>query len=331
VNDRFRIHADLPRRLEEHGVAPDAVLQRAGLPAGFFRQESALATTAELFALWRAIHGTSGDPAIGLKLGAQSRVERFNPTTIAAVCSHSFRDALARMARYKRLTCPEEIRVHAERGEAAVEFAFPEATEEEPEVLVDLCLAWILSIGRRGTEDRIRPLRAELARPVGERETCEAHFGCRVRYRASRNALVFRDGDLDLPFVTHNADLLEAVRGRLESELEARDAPTDLRARVKHTLRRSLAGNRPSLSDVARELCVSARTLQRRLTDAGSTFQEVLEETRHELARHYLGQSSMELSEAAYLLGYEDTNSFFRAFRGWEGTSPGQYRIARRP
>jgi len=328
VVDRFRISTELPRRLEEHAIPPPAVLRRAGLPAGFFRQESVLATTAELFALWRAVGETSGDPAIGLKLGSEERVERFNPTAIAAVCSRSFRDALERMARYKRLTCPEEIRVHASGGEASVEFAFTQATEDEPEVLVDLCLAWILSIGRRGTDDRIRPLGAELVRPARNRELFESHFGCRVRFGRARNALVFRDGDLDLPFVTYNLDLLSAVQGRLESELEARSAPPELREQVKETLKRSLAGKRPTLGDVAREMCVSARTLQRRLTDAGSTFQEVVEETRHELARHYLGQSAIELNEAAYLLGYEDANSFFRAFRAWEGTSPGQYRSA---
>jgi len=81
----------------------------------------------------------------------------------------------------------------------------------------------------------------------------------------------------------------------------------------------------PTLGDLAREMCVSARTLQRRLTDAGSSFQQVVDETRHELARHYLEQSAIELHEAAYLLGYEDANSFFRAFRAWEGTTPGQY------
>jgi hypothetical protein len=65
------------------------------------------------------------------------------------------------------------------------------------------------------------------------------------------------------------------------------------------------------------------RTLQRRLTDQGITFQRLLDEARRELARHYLHHSSRELNETAYLLGYEDSNSFFRAFHHWEGTSPG--------
>ena len=71
---------------------------------------------------------------------------------------------------------------------------------------------------------------------------------------------------------------------------------------------------------------MSARTLQRRLTDAGITFQQLVEDTRRELAHHYLKHSAFELNETAYLLGYEDANSFFRAFQLWEGTPPGEWR-----
>jgi AraC-like DNA-binding protein len=75
---------------------------------------------------------------------------------------------------------------------------------------------------------------------------------------------------------------------------------------------------------------LSVRTLQRRLTDVGITFQQLVEDTRRELARHYLKQSTVEINETAYLLGYEDANSFFRAFHGWEGTSPGEWRTRHR-
>jgi len=118
----------------------------------------------------------SPDPGIGLKLGAEPRFERCQPSAIAAVCSRSFRDALQRIARYKQLTCPEEIRVHTSRDEASVEFFYLEAEEVQPDVLVDLGLSWILSIGRRGTDGQITPLRLELTRPVQHRELLRNHF-----------------------------------------------------------------------------------------------------------------------------------------------------------
>ncbi len=330
MNDRFKVSNLLARRLTDRKLDLSAVLQRAGLPAGFFQQEKICVTTAELFALWRAIGETSGDPAIGLKLGAEPRLERYDATAIAAVCSRSFRDALQRLARYKQLTCPEEIRLRTEREEAFVEFAFLEAEEVQPEVLVDLCLSWILSVGQRGTDGQIKPLRLELSRPARHRDLLEAHFGCRVRFNAGRDALVFRSSDLDRPFTTYNEELLKVLGAQLENELQAQKACSDVGELVKHTLKRSLAGKRPTLETVAQQLHLSVRTLQRRLTDAGITFQQLVEDTRRELARHYLRQSAMELNEAAYLLGYEDANSFFRAFHGWEGTSPGEWRTRHR-
>ncbi len=330
TSDRFKVSSIWLTRLGEHQISVPAVLRRAGLPAAFFQQEKIYATTAELFALWRAIGETSVDAAIGLKLGAEPRFERYQPSAIAAVCSRSFRDALQRIARYKKLTCPEEIRVRTSGEETSVEFIYTQAEEVQPDVMVDLVLSWILAIARRGTDGQISPLRLELTRPAQNRELLEAHFGCRVRFKAGRNALIFRNSDLDRPFVTQNEELLKAIGAQLEAELKELNSGADLGDQVKHTLKRSLAGKRPTLPQVARELCMSARTLQRRLTDAKITFQELVEETRRELAHHYLRHSTVELNEAAFLLGYEDSNSFFRAFQGWEGTTPGEWRTKHR-
>jgi len=143
---------------------------------------------------------------------------------------------------------------------------------------------------------------------------------------------VFQRKDLDRAFVTHNADLLAMVAPQLEAELAQQRKQRTVVEQVKAALKKALAGQRPELRAVARELGVSTRTLQRRLTGERVTFQQLIAEARHELARHYLQHSALELSETAYLLGYEDANSFFRAFHQWEGTSPGAWRaqLARR-
>src|SRR2546426_10983191 len=115
--------------------------------------------------LYDAIYEISGDPGIGLKLGSEERIERYDPIAIAAVYARSFRDALDRMARYKRLTCPEEIRI-AERGdECAVQFMWLLAETTEPSTLIDICFAWVVTVGRRGIGRDIKPLRVEFQRP----------------------------------------------------------------------------------------------------------------------------------------------------------------------
>lgn len=326
MSDRLRISNTWGKRFADQKLAVPALLRRAGLPVTLFQQEKVYVSTAELFSLWRSVSELSSDPGIGLKLGSETGLARTHPTGIAVMCSRTFGDALQRLARYKQLTCPEEIRIHRTGEEAAVEFFYVEAEETQPELLVDMLLAWILSVGRQGSDNQITPLRLELCRAAKHRALLESHFGCRVRFKADRNALVFRSSDLDRPFVTHNEELLNVIGAQLESELQARRTGKTVGEQVKQTLRQLLAGKRPTLDDVAKELGLSTRTLQRRLTDSGLTFQQVVEETRRELARHYLKQRAVELNEAAFLLGFEDANSFFRAFQHWEGTSPGEWR-----
>ena len=173
----------------------------------------------------------------------------------------------------------------------------------------------------------MNPNRVELQRAPAQRELYERYFGCPIRFKANQNALVFRKADMDLPFVTYNAEMLAIVAPQLEAELTQQLAQKTFSEQAKAILKRLLAGQRPGIADLARELHLSTRTLQRRLTEQGITFQRLLEEARRELAHHYLLHSSIELSETAYLLGYEDANSFFRAFHHWEGTSPGQWRV----
>src|SRR3954452_3260464 len=217
MTDRFRITKGWALRFEQEKISVPTLLRRAGLSPNLFEQEKIFVTTAQVFAIWRTVAEMSRDPAFGLKLGTELRFEQSHPVSIAGVCSRSFGDALERLARYKQLTCPEEIRVHRKAQETSVEFFFTEAKEAQPDIMVDLGLSWILCVGRRGSDGEITPLRLELARSVKHRESLESHFGCRVRFKANRNALVFRSSDLDHPFVTHNEELVKIIGTHLDS------------------------------------------------------------------------------------------------------------------
>ena len=208
MNNRFRVSSTLPRKLGEVGLSPDAVLRQAGLPAGLFKLERILVSTEEFFALYRGIAEAGKDPASGLKLGTEERVERYDPIKLAALSARSFRDAIERSARYKQLTCPEKIRLSERSDECAIKFVWLLAHEQEPPLLVDVCFAWILTLGQRGTGRPLRPKRVELQRTLAHREMYEAHFRCPVKFKAKQNALIFSKSDMDLPFVTYNADLL---------------------------------------------------------------------------------------------------------------------------
>jgi len=327
----FRVPGSLRLRLEEAGVLVSAVLRRAGLPQNLFDQTRILVSTEELFALWRAIGEVSKDASIGVRLGTESSIARFHPMGLAALSTESFGAAINHMARYKRLSAPEEILHEVVEDEWAIQFRWSLAVDIEPTILVEHCFAWVLTIAREGTGTRIKPLRVELVQPRNHTKALEKHFGCPVVCGASRNAIIFRAEDAAIPFVTRNAELLEMLAPQFDQELKARTADEDhFIDLVRGAIQQRLTGHRPVVDDVAKDLHMSSRTLQRRLQDVGSNYQRVLDEARHEMARYYLSNSVLELAEAAYLLGYEDANSFARAFRAWEGMPPKNWREAQR-
>jgi AraC-like DNA-binding protein len=317
--------------LEEAGILVPAVLRKAGLPQDLFEQTRILVSTEELFALWRAIGDVSKDASIGVRLGTESSIARFHPMGLAALSTESFGAAIDHMARYKRLSAPEEVLQETVEDEWAIQFRWSLAVDIEPAVLVEHCFAWVLTIAREGTGNRINPLRVELVQPRSHTKALEKHFGCPVICGATRNAIIFRDKDRAIPFVTRNAELLEMLAPQFDQELKDRTTKEDhFIDLVRGAIQQRLTGHRPVVDDVAKDLHMSSRTLQRRLQDAGSNYQQVLDEARRQMAHYYLSNSVLELAEAAYLLGYEDANSFARAFRAWEGMPPKNWREAQR-
>ena len=126
----------------------------------------------------------------------------------------------------------------------------------------------------------------------------------------------------DLPHALREGGYDVSALAQRAGNAPAHDSIADARTVVQR-----LANDRAlSLAAVARQLCVSERTLQRRLAAAGTGFRELCNDVRCELARQYLADSTQSLGEIAFRLGFDDANSFFRSFRRWTGTTPGSFR-----
>jgi AraC-like DNA-binding protein len=329
VRDRIKLPRVFWAGLKAIGLTPAAVLRRSNLPSTVYSGES-LISTAQHFAIWRAIRELSNDPTMGWKFMSLVETDQYHPTLLAALHARTYRESIERLARYKQLCSAQEFRLTPKGDEVLVEVSWPFAGEESaPALMIDAVFALVTELGRRGTKTRLNPKRIELTRAAERENRFEEYFGCRVKYRATRDALILRAADLALPFVTHNDELLQMLAPQFEHELKEGRRKQSILEQVRWVLKRMLAGSRPDLLFmVAKELGMSERTLQRRITEEGATFRQLLNETRHELVRQYLGNASVEITEAAFLLGYEDPNSFYRAFRSWEGTTPAEWRAA---
>ncbi|MCB9765732.1 MAG: AraC family transcriptional regulator ligand-binding domain-containing protein [Alphaproteobacteria bacterium] len=330
-SERYKVPLGLGLALDQVGVSHTEVLRRAGLPGGLFDQSRAALPRSDYFALWRAIAEVSGDPSVGLAIGSAAAPDVLEPALLAALASATYRDALTRIARFKRLLCHEEVTLHDADGVAPgavrVRYHGQGDAPDVPDVLVDTEFAFLLNLGRRGTRSPIAPLAVHLRRRELVVEVAyRGLFRCPLRTACPVDEIVLAGVDLDRPFVTFNAPLLAIIEPRLEAEVDAARARRTTTSRVEEALRSGLTGGRPTIHTVARQLAMSARTLQRQLRAEGTTFVDRVGAVRRELSEHYLTHTAWSPAEIAYLVGYEETSSFYRAFQGWTGQTPGDFR-----
>lgn len=146
-------------------------------------------------------------------------------------------------------------------------------------------------------------------------------------WRAPQPSLLCRRDDLERRLVTTNPGIALAS-DRLVADYLARLDRDDAAARVKRELLGYFPAGKPTQAAVARAIGMSTRSLHRRLAAAGTSFERLLDETRHELAAEYVRRADYAVGEVAYLLGFAETSSFNRAFRRWTGKSPSEFRRA---
>jgi AraC-like DNA-binding protein len=172
-------------------------------------------------------------------------------------------------------------------------------------------------VGQPVVPDNVRFRHEKPARTA----THERLFGRLPQFGAEYNELVFSRESLALVLKNKSEDFFAIFARRVEQTLAHLDRSSSTANDVRMAARATLSHGGPSLSDVARILRTSPRTLQRRLQQEGTTFGDVLESLRQELAHSYL-QRRTPVSEVAARLGYSDASAFCHAFRRWTGSNP---------
>ncbi|APR82640.1 Transcriptional regulator, AraC family protein [Minicystis rosea] len=310
-----------PALLKGVGVRLANVLRRAELPDDLFARPFARLETAAYFRFWEAIEAEAGDGAFPLRIYDSLRSESFSPPLFAALCSPNLLTALSRLSRYKPLVGPLRLDVVDARDEVVVHLQWLEPVLEPPTTLAAAELLFFVSLARMGTHEHIHPKRVTMKTQPPQLRAYEEFVGVPIR-TGKGHSVAFSRADATTPFLSSNDAMWAVFEPELRRRLAELDASATTAERVRATLLEALPGGNVAMDGVARRLALSKRTLQRRLEDEGTSYQDVLRETRLELARHYLERTMVPLSEISFLLGFEETNSFFRAFSDWTGTTP---------
>ncbi len=325
-----RVHVGKPARIlmSELGLDPVIVLRRAGLPTGLLEGDGSKILLGEYYCLLSSLTDEADDPLLALKLGDAAGIDYFDPAFFAAMCSPNMNVAAVRLADYKRLVSPFTLDVKI--GSDATQIAFVCKSDAPIHPTMALTeIVFLVNFARRATRHQIFPQSVSMPFDPPDARAYETHFGCAIRNDEKRS-VTFKAVDARRPFVTHDDEIWALFEPRLRRRIEEGGDDPTTRTKVAHCLNELLPSGRATVEDVARELAMSKRTLQRRLADEGTNWLEVLSDARENLAKHYLATTEYGATEVSFLLGYEDPNSFFRAFKRWENTSPEVWRVQRR-
>lgn len=324
--NRFVIGTNWRLMLNDMQIDPSAVLAHAGLPADLFQRDDIALSPPDYFRLWRGMELAAGDREVALLLVEHFKAEAFDAPIFASLCSPNFNIAARRLSLYKPLIGPMLLDVDQSLKSTRVTLSLYGVEGRFPRSLSLAELVFFCQLIRVGTREHIVPQAALLPELPRNIAPYEAYFGCPLR-QADRTEVRFSAADAARPFLTSNAAMWDFFESRLNQKLADMDARATTAERVRAVLLEALPSGEASIEAVADRLAMSKRTLQRKLTAEAERFQSILTSTRTELADHYLKQSALSLAEISFLLGFQEPNSFIRAYQGWKGMSPGSFRM----
>ena len=316
------------------GVTVQALEQAAGLPGGTFAPLPESLPAATYVKLLDIAAELTGDPHFGLHVGERVKLGTYTVYGLILLSCRDFGQAFEQTMRYEQLAHDlgrSTLEIHGALADYTWHSNYPAHCRH----LVDSVFAGIRVFGNWLAGTTLPPAELSLMHdggdPSGHAEYLRV-FGALPRFHATANMARFEAALLAWPVPNADVSLYPVLQQHAEHLLRQRAAPTEagVVAQVRQAIVQRLAQGQVRVASVAEDLGLAPRTLQRKLADAGASFQQVLDEARFALARHYLRQPGLSLVDIAFLLGYQEQSAFTHAFREWSGMNPGAWRAAGR-
>ncbi len=322
---RFRIQPGWKILLQDIGLQSVEVLRCAGLPADLFSRADLTLSADEYFNFWHGMEAAAGAALLPLKIVQKLSVDVFDPPLFASFCSPDLQTALNRLATYKRLVGPLHLKIEPFSTHTQITLNCYGYTAPLPKSVGLAELLFFTWLARTGTRQHIVPRKITVNALPERYALVEEFFGNRLLLTDS-HSISFSAEDMQRPFVTENESMWKFFQMGLTQRLSELNAESSMSERVGSVLLEMLPSGNSRMEQVASRLALSPRTLQRQLQAESSSFQKVLNQTRIKLAKHYLLETHMPLDEIAFLLSFQDGNSFIRAFRNVVDITPAAYR-----
>ncbi len=264
-----------------------------------------------------------------LRVGATMRCDEYGAFGLAWKSAADLRGSYARAERYARvLTNVSTYEVESTDGGAFMHLHRDGERRLGLRLSNEATIASIVSISQQASSGSFRPLAVYFKHPApGSAADHEAHFGCPVHFTSDRDALQVSKETLRTPNKVGDADIVRFFDTLLAADVSKLGDDRTLARRVQNRISQSLSEGVPAISDVARHLGMSGRTLQRRLSEQALSYQNLVDESRRQLSQRLLRQTDYSLAEIAFMTGFAEQSSFTRAFKRWAGQTPRSYRL----
>ena len=316
------------RLLEHYRVDPAFVFREAGLDPALMDEPRGRYKVERRIRGWRKAAELIDDPCFGLKAAEMWAPNDLHALGCAFLASATLRKALGRLSRYAQVfhdamgldLADEGVNLCiALRLDPAFQTHFLAAQE-------DATWAYLIRMCRVGAGEALDPVEVRFLHPA---PSCPGDyyglFRCPVHFGAPASEIRFALADVERPFSTANRELARA-NDRILTDFLSKLRKDDLIARVKAAIAEELPSGSPSEEAIAKDVFMSPRTLQRKLSAQGASFSQLLDAVRRQLAEQYLSDPSLSLSEIGFLLGFREQSTFTRAFRRWTGKAPSAMR-----
>lgn len=268
----------------------------------------------------------TGFAGVGLLVGASWRMSDFGPLALLLQHQPTLRHAFGEFERYRHLRSQTiTIRVQEAAALAIIHLDVRSDLGKAPGMAVELSVGSLMAMLHWFLGKDWSPREVRFAHQAPSDLTLHHRvFGCRVEFGCDFDGVVVRRADLDLANPFGDVNLARYAREFLDLQPAGARRPATLA--VRRSLELLLPQGRGTIEQVALQLGMSGRTLQRRLADEGTEFSAVLNDARGALARRYLGDPRYPVGQVASLLGFADPSAFTRWFGARFGQSPRRWR-----
>lgn len=306
------------------GVTVAPLLDRAGFSRRQIEDSSVRLSVADQVTFLNLVADATRDDLLGFHLAKRCELRATGLFYYVLASSATLTDVFQRATRFSSMVNEGAAQRFIDGRSIGVAVNYTGVSRHQDRHQVEFWFASMMRLLRELTGVRLAAQRVRVShtRTRGAREI-SAYFGCAVEFGAGADEMLFARKVGSLPIVNADPYLNRLLVGLCEEAVAKRSpARGTIRAQVENAIATLLPHGNARANTVAKGLGLSQRTLARRLTQERTTFSDLLNGMRRDLANRYLADETLSISQIAWLLGYHDIGAFSHAFKRWTGSAP---------